>query len=51
MNKNVAGDKGELQFLMPKALAGDTGVLLNNLLAKESYRVFGGAHLDPIQSN
>ena len=31
--------------MMPKALAGDMGVLQNNKLAKESYRVFGGAHI------
>ena len=31
--------------MMPKALAGDAGVLQNNKLAKESYRVFGGAQI------
>ena len=45
IDKNVAGDRGVLLFLVPKALAGDRGAPLNNKLAKESYRVFGGAHV------
>ena len=34
-----------LLFLVPKALAGDRGVLQNIKLAKELYRVFSGAHM------
>ena len=31
--------------MVPKALAGDRGVLQNIKLAKELYRVFSGAHM------
>ena len=41
---------GVLLFLMPKALAGDTGVLLNNKVAKELHRISIGAHMSAVRN-
>ena len=35
--------------MVPKALAGDRGVLQNIKLAKELYRVFSGAHVGAVE--